>query len=128
MNYGKYSSSSNSISGFHIAGIVVIVLLLFVSCAHSVDKAYNRYEITATVTDKAVKNSSDDSKYLIYAEDVNGEVVVMEITDSILAGRWDSSNVYAAIKVGKTYTFTVGGTREEFMSWYPNIYEYKEIT
>ena len=85
------------------------------------------FEITLKDTDKAVKNDGDSGKYLVFTEDANGEIYTFEITDSFLGGRFDSSDVYAAIKVGNTYTFTVGGSRNEFMSWYPNIYEYELV-
>ncbi len=81
--------------------------------------------VTVTVTDKAVKNNGDAGKYLIFTEDAEGNVATFEITDSWVAGRFNSSDVYAAIKVGNIYTFTVGGSRNELMSWYPNIYGYE---
>lgn len=125
---GYKSSIENKFEfGYGLFCLLFIIVLLFVSCGRSVDKAYNRYEITATVTDKTVKNSDGDGKYLVYAKTTEDEVIVMEITDSLLAGRWDSSDVYAGIEVGVTYEFTVGGKRQQFMSWYPNIYEYKKV-
>ncbi len=111
----------------YIAIVIVFCISLLVSCAHSVDKTFDTYTITATVTDKTVKRSDGTDKYLIFTETENGEVAVFEITDNFLVGRFDSSNAYAEIKVGETYNFTVGGQRNEFMSWYPNIYEYEKI-
>lgn len=129
MSYKKRSSRNRfdieAVMG--IFSIIIIIVLAFVLCGRSVDKAYNRYEVTATVTDKAIKNGKDSGKYLVYATTTEDEIVVMEITDSLLAARWDSSDVYAGIEVGITYEFTVGGKRVPFMSWYPNIYEYKKI-
>lgn len=82
--------------------------------------------VTATVTDKGIKRNGNDDKYLIYTETENG-IEVFQITDSWIAGRLDSSDVYAQIKVGKTYEFTTRGSRNHLMSWYPNIYEFKVI-
>lgn len=110
-----------------IGAIIIVCLLLLVACGREFDEAYIRYDIIATVTDKDIKNYKSDSKYLIYTEGKHGNVEVFEITDNLLAFRFDSSDVYAGIKVGKTYKFTVGGKRNEFFSWYPNIYDYKEI-
>ena len=42
-------------------------------------------------------------------------------------GRFNSSDMYAEIEVGKTYKFEVGGSRNELWSWYPNIYKYEEV-
>lgn len=106
---------------------VFCVSILFVSCNRPFNKVSNRREITATVTDKQVKNGSKESKYLVFTKDASGEIQVFEITDSLLAFRFDSSDVYAGIEIGKTYIFDVGGSRNKFMSWYPNIYGYTEV-
>lgn len=76
------------------------------------------------VTDKAVKQSKEDSKYLVFTK-VNDEVEVFEITDSIIQGRYNSSDMYAVIEVGKTYDFKVVGERIPFFSMYPNIIGYE---
>ena len=110
--------------------LIILVLALSIiggSCYHACDKANNRRTVIATVTDKAVKNYDDGGKYLIFTKDSNGDIATFEITDSLLAFRYDSSDVYAAIEVGSTYEFTVGGTRNTFLSWYPNIYEFRLI-
>lgn len=111
----------------YILVVLAIIAIFFVSCHRSIDKSFNTYAVIATVTDKTVKRSDDTDKYLIFTETENGEVAVFEITDNLLVGRFDSSNAYAEIKIGETYIFTVGGERNEFMSWYPNIYEYEKI-
>lgn len=112
-------------------GVVIFIILvagvLLVSFSRPFNKVSNRREITATVTDKEVKNKSDDSKYLVYTKDENGDIQVFEITDALFAWQFDSSDIYAGIEIGKTYVFDVGGSRNKFLSWYPNIYGYKEV-
>lgn len=105
--------------------IVVMIVVAIIGLARPFDKAFNIKDITITVTDKVVKNGNDSGKYLIFGEDENGTVHTFEITDSSLRFRFNSSDVYAAIKTGNKYEFTVGGSRNHFLSWYPNIYEYK---
>ncbi len=105
--------------------IVVMIVVAIIGLARPFDKAFNIKDITITVTDKVVKNGNDSGKYLIFGEDENGTVHTFEITDSSLRFRFNSSDVYAAIKTGSKYEFTVGGSRNHFLSWYPNIYEYK---
>lgn len=73
-------------------------------------------DVTATVTDKVVKNDGNSSTYLIFTD--KG---VFENSDSLVNGKWDSSDVYSEIKKGKTYVFHVRGIRNHFLSWYPNI-------
>ena len=125
-NYG--SDEGIGFSGW--VTIICVIICLFVlgtSIYRPFNKVSDMRDITVTVTDKAVKNDGDSGKYLVFTEDANGEIYTFEITDSFLGGRFNSSDVYAAIKVGNTYTFTVGGSRNEFMSWYPNIYEYELV-
>ncbi len=111
-----------------IVFVVAIILIGFHSCSHYFSKSFITYETIGTVTDKGIKNYDDDSKYLIYTEDPDGKIEVYEITDNLWQGQFNSSDdIYAGIKLGKTYKFTVGGKREEFFSWYPNIYGYEEI-
>lgn len=115
-----------------IAFLVIVVIcmvgVLLKSCSRPFNKVANRRDITATVTDKGVKNSSNDSKYLVYTKNENGDIQVLEITDALFAGQFNSSDIYAGIEVGKTYVFDIGGSRNKFLSWYPNIYGYKEKT
>ena len=123
----KYDSESENILWVTVIFIIAIVIVLGVGIYRPFNKVSDMRDVTVTVTDKTVKNDGDDGKYLIFTEDKDGNIATFEITDSWIAGRFNSSDVYAAIKVGNTYTFTVGGWRNEFMSWYPNIYEYKLI-
>lgn len=123
---------NENISGMGRAIFLVIVVVIVIcaglaSCTESFRKGTERREEIGTVTDKGIKRSGDDDKYLVYTKDENGESQVFEITDSLLAGRFNSSDVYAEIEIGKTYKFTVGGSRNTFMSWYPNIYSFEEI-
>lgn len=127
MNYRKRYSRDGKGKLVVILSIISIIVLLGIGIYRPFNKVNNLRDVTVTVTDKDVKNSHYVSKYLIFVEDENGLPSTYEITDSLLKGRFDSSDVYAGIKVGNTYTFTVGGSRNEFLSWYPNIYEYELI-
>ena len=62
-------------------------------------------------------------KYLIYTVDENGAYHVFENTDSIPHQKFDSSDFYARIETGKTYTFKVVGHRLKHFSMYKNIIE-----
>ena len=110
-----------------IATILFAVDILLVGLYRPFNKVSNRREITATVTDKEVKNKKEDSKYLVYTKDEIGDIQVCEITDALFAWQFDSSDIYAGIEIGKTYVFDVGGSRNKFFSWYPNIYGYEEV-
>ena len=127
IQYSKNNSSIFKVLSLLIVFLVLCVIILGANVYRPFNKVNDMRDVTVTVTDKAVKNDGNSGKYLIFTEDKNGNIATFEITDSLMAGRFNSSDVYAAIKVGETYTFTVGGSRNEFLSWYPNIYGYELV-
>jgi hypothetical protein len=128
MRKGKIKMSKKNIIPCLIGAFVLFLIALLMMCFfRPINKISNERQVTVTVTDKAVKNDSSESKYLVFTKDTNGNIATYEITDSLLKFRFNSSDVYAGIEVGKTYTFTIAGSRNEFLSWYPNIYEYQEV-
>lgn len=124
----SYRSSGSGGTVTLIIGGIILIGCLLIEGGRAIDKGTNFRTEIAAVTDKGVKRKDDTDKYLIYAIDTEGDIQVYEITDSWVAGRFNSSDVYAGIEIGKTYEFTVAGDRNELMSWYPNIYEYEEIS
>lgn len=116
----------NSITCFKIfcflGMITAIIICLLTSCGHTIDRNSNEREVVGIVTEKTVKRTDDQDKYLIFVE-IKGEdeVQVFEITDNLIEGKLNSSTIYGNIKIGETYTFTIKGSRNEMLSWYPNI-------
>ena len=116
----------NNITGFEMFGmlgiIIIVIICLLTSCGHTIDRNSNKREAVGTVTEKTVKRSNNQDKYLIFVEiEDEDEVQVFEITDNFIEGKLNSSTIYGNIKVGETYTFTIKGSRNEMFSWYPNI-------
>lgn len=62
------------------------------------------------------------SKYLIYTSSE-----VLENTDCLVRGKFNSSDMYSKLKPGSEYEFTVIGWRLPFFSSYRNIIEAREI-
>jgi hypothetical protein len=97
--------------------ISFIVLLVLSAFAISPIIAYTtQKQVTFTVIEKERVNSQNYSKYLIFTE---GEV--FENTDSLWYWKFNSSDVYGAIKVGSECNARVYGLRVPFLSWYRNI-------
>jgi ssDNA-specific exonuclease RecJ len=72
-----------------------------------------------------VQNCSGDScssKYLVF-----GEQETYEDVDSIIEGKFNSSDLYGHLQINHSYEFTVIGWRNPFFSWYRNIIKYEEI-
>ena len=108
-----------------VALVAIVCLTLLV--ARPINKVRNIRKIEGTVTEKTVKRIGKRDTYLVFITDEHGKKHSLEITDSLLRWRWNSSDVYAGVKEGKKYSFEVGGSRVPILSWYPNIYGYKEI-
>lgn len=116
MSY-KYYDDDYSPLGLLI-GIIILVVICFSSC---VLREINEREVTVTVTEKGIKNYKNRGLYLIYCKDATDNVSVYKIEDSLMQGKFNSSDIYASIETGKTYTFLIRGIRNEITSNYPNI-------
>jgi len=86
----------------------------------------NEQIITVSVTDKMRVSYGHEwitQKYLIYTVDDNGEIDVLENTDSFAHVKFNSSDYFAQLEVGETYMLRVVGYRIPFLSKYQNIIE-----
>lgn len=107
--------------------LVVIAVIAIPVISFSNDHAY-----TVTITDKErvttqVAEGQTDSKYLIYGEDENGKTYVFENTDTLFRWKFNSSDVFGALKEGETYELTVIGFRVHIFNWYENIIDFKAV-
>lgn|SRR5699024_6709100 len=101
-----------------IAGIVLIGLLVFV-----VSIGYQNEEtIECTIEDKWVKRKDKSDMYLVQCDNE-----VYQITDLLFKGKFNSSDIYANLKVGNTYEITTTGYRFELLSMYKNINKYEKV-
>lgn len=107
--------------------IIILVIVIAAVVFASITMSFNDTEYVVTVTEKERIVSDDSSRYLIFAEDVQGNVIVFENTDSLLRGKFDSSNMQGEIKEGETYVFTVIGYRVPFLSMYQNIISIEDV-
>ena len=110
-----------------IVDILIFIIAFFLLVFVPVNKVIHVREVTITVTDKGIKNQGKSGKYLIYGKDENGKTMVVEITDSLLNFRFNSSDLYANIEVDKTYKCLIKGYRINIFSIYPNLYKIEEI-
>ena len=108
--------------------IAVVIVLAAIFC--EVVFLFNDTEYTVTITgkDRIAESSKDSdgnvetsSKYLVFADDENGNSLVFENTDCFIRLKFNSSNVQGQLKEGHTYKITVIGYRFPFLSWYQNI-------
>lgn len=117
--------------------IVIAVAIIAVAVFSEIMFNFNDTEYTVTITDKdRITESSKDndgnvktsSKYLVFADDENGNPLVFENTDCFIRWKFNSSNIQGQLKEGHTYKITVVGYRVPFLSWYQNIIKVEEIS
>lgn len=77
----------------------------------------NNQTIEITIKDKFIKNGGDSGNYLIV--DTNNNTY--QITDLMFKGKFNSTDIYNALEIGKTYKVETSGKRIHFFSMYPNI-------
>ncbi len=75
-------------------------------------------------TERIVDSSLEDirSRYLIFTDEET-----FENTDEIFVGKFNSSDLYGAIKPNQTYKAKVTGVRVPFFSWYRNILSIEKL-
>lgn len=120
--------SNRSLLGCLTAIALVVIAVITVP----VINFSNDHKYTVTITDKErvitqVAEGQTDSKYLIYSEDKNGKTYVFEDTDTLFRWKFNSSDVYGALKEGETYELTVIGFRVHIFNWYENIIDFKVV-
>lgn len=105
-----------------IFGIIILGLIGFVIYIGTIDYQ-NEETIEITVKDKYIKRSGDDDLYLIAGD--NGETYKIE--DLLWKGKFNSTDLYNQLTVGKKYKITVTGIRLQYFSMYKNINKIEEI-
>lgn len=112
---------------FAVAFCVFMVLGICYRCI-VIPIKYNSvedHECIATVTDK---ERHEDGYYLIFCTDLEGNTIVFKNGDTVLRGKFDSSDMYQKIEENKTYKFHLNGYRSELWSLYENILSFEEYT
>lgn len=107
------------VAGAFLWALSVAVLITLVGFAVTAWLASDR-QVTVTVNNEArVCTGSGNSvscKYLVYTSGGT-----FEDTDSLLSGKFSSSDLYGQLIDGQSYTFEVRGWRVPVFSHYPNI-------
>jgi hypothetical protein len=96
--------------------IAIIILVIGWVSFKSINAFHTEHGVKFTVTGKESKYDDKKSRYLVFNTNTT-----YEITDSWVKWRFDSSDVYGRLEVGKTYVADLQGFRIPFFSMYPNI-------
>ena len=107
--------------------IALVAIIVICGVIFGVSANFNEHSYTITITEKERVYNDNSSKYLIFGDDVEtGETRVFENTDTLVKGKFNSSDFYGNLKVGETYKITVIGYRIPLFSWYENIIKYEK--
>jgi hypothetical protein len=116
----------NKIKYIYANFLKILVILIVVFILGVVFTPLDRYllirDVTATVTAKETKRYGDSDTYLIFTKNET-----FKNEDDIAFLKWNSSDIYGNIEIGKTYKFKVTQLRFAFFSMYRNIISYEEV-
>ena len=103
--------------------IVAATMLAAIALTTTGCSQVNKREVTITVQDKerVCESGNSSCKYLVFTDKGT-----FQNSDSLLSGKFDSSDVYGRLDEGKTYVVKVAGFRQGILSMYPNIIEVVE--
>lgn len=105
--------------GFKTILFIMFALLVGLSAWYS----FATVEVVEATIKKSERISQkSNAKYMVFTKDE-----VFENSDSAWHGKYNSSDFYNELSVGKTYKFTVYGYRIPIMSSYRNIISFEEI-
>lgn len=103
---------------FIVIFYLLIVLLGFGFIFGTIAIGYtNNQVIEITIKDKYVKNGSKSGKYLIVDSNNN----TYQVTDLLFKGKFNSTDIYNQLEIGKTYRVKISGKRIHIFSMYQNI-------
>lgn len=106
-----------------IALVLILTLSVLAGGCNRIFFTKEAYNMTVVMKERV--NKSESSYYLVHFEDPNGKTYVYKNVDSMVWGKWNSSDVQGALKVDSMYTLKISGIRSGPFSWYPNIVEYE---
>lgn len=100
------------ISRIAVFVILIAPIIYLISINYS-----NQETIQITVKEKYIKNYNKSSKYII----VDDKREAYQITDLLFKGKFNSTDIYNSLDIGKTYKIETSGKRIPFLSIYKNI-------
>ena len=111
-------SKSGFIGAVVLLAVAVLLGAIIVGICNFAGSYLHNETVTFTVTEKEriMDRDGSGSRYLIWSENETFENI-----DSLVKGKFNSSDLYGKLKVGETYTCEVYGWRNGFFSSYRNI-------
>lgn len=111
---------------FGVFSMIAVLILVIICQSYFIKNTSTIVISKVTGKERVTTNGTDnkvESKYLVFTE-----AETFECTDQILVGKYNSSDVYGQIEIGKKYKFTVYGVRIPFLSQYRNIVNIEAVS
>lgn len=106
-----------------LISVIIIAVLLIGAGIFAAAWNGSRQTMTCMVESKQATSKKDGgNKYLLFTENCGA----LEVADSFWNGKFNSTDTFAKIKEGQTYTFDTVGWRNGFFSAYPNVIEARQ--
>lgn len=96
--------------------IIIVMVSIFAVTSYIYEYSNSR-ELIIEVKDKYVKNNDNNDKYII----IDTENNAYEITDLFFIWKFNSTDIYSSLEIGKAYKISITGIRCRIFSKYPNI-------
>lgn len=107
---------NNNINLVFNVTIIIVIISVFAITSYIFEYS-NSKELIIEVKDKYVKNNDNNDKYIIIDTKNNA----YEITDLFFIWKFNSTDIYSSLEIGKTYKISITGIRCRIFSNYPNI-------
>ncbi|MDU0429187.1 hypothetical protein QVA60_01635 [Staphylococcus chromogenes] len=103
--------------------VIILFSLLVIGLIVYPITAYNHtQEYKGTITEKYNKRTYKQDEFYIVLDDKT----VVENSDLLFKGKFDSADIQAKLKVGDKVTIKTVGYRIHILNQYPTLYEYEE--
>lgn len=102
---------------------IIVYTLVFVPLSH-LNK--NCYYVLITQTSIHFSRYGEE-RYLVYTKLPNGTIRVFENVNSLIEGKFNSSDIHATLESGKWYRINTYGFRWHMLACYENILTVQEI-
>lgn len=120
-----YHFRNNNFSEFKIGTIIISVIVMV--CVIMFFPHFFRNTYIVTIANKRIIRRDNINKYLIYAQMEDGNIRVIENTNSLLEFKFDSEDVYLGLRINKKYEVKTYGLEIPLLSSYQNIIKVKEV-
>ena len=127
----RYRSDDHYLHGGSY-GVIVIALLILSLIGFWIYNYQFATEKTVTITVSRLDDQSTGSnghQYMVFTKAAGGQPgEVFKDTDSFWHGKWNSSDLFSQLQVGKTYSCKVYGRRNHFMSNYRDLLSCQQVS